>query len=175
MSYSDHPYDYTYGYCANNVNAAAADLLFRAHQAGFGVDPSWSVAAFTQYEVAAANRTWRNWTYSNASSRAQDPAHMAVTIKALMSVAPGIADNFVKYNLQVTGSDWRWPYAHAWLTPANCALGEQWKDSFDAWTEYPQQHVGLRTPFRSSLCSVRSRHRRATERQRKRSGDAGNA
>jgi hypothetical protein len=35
MSYSDHPYDYTYGYCANNVNAAAADLLFRAHQAGF--------------------------------------------------------------------------------------------------------------------------------------------
>jgi hypothetical protein len=135
MSYSDHPYDYIYGYCANNVNAAAADLLFRAHQAGFGVDPSWSVAAFTQYEVAAANRTWRNWTYSNASSRAQDPAHMAVTIRALMSVAPGIADNFVKYNLQVTGSDWRWPYAHAWLTPANCALGEQWKDSFDAWTE----------------------------------------
>ena len=26
MSYSDHPYDYTYGYCANNVNAAAIML-----------------------------------------------------------------------------------------------------------------------------------------------------
>ena len=79
-----------YGYCANNV-AAAADLLFRAHQAGW-VDPRGRCCVHP-VRGGSANRTWRNWTYSNASSRLRTGT--GSDDQALMSVAPGIADNFV--------------------------------------------------------------------------------
>lgn len=126
-----------HNYCIHNASFGAAAFLVEAHQAGFGPDPTWLTSVITVHEVGAFNRWWRNWPYSNRPTQVdvpQDPAHMAYTVESAMALAPGIGDNAVKANLNIGGTDWRWPLAHAALTQHNCAAGQRWLTEFDQWT-----------------------------------------